>query len=412
MIELIQEFWQVLAEMSPYLLLGFLVAGLLSAWVPRSFIERHLGGRGLWPTLKASLLGIPLPLCSCGVIPVAASLRRHRASKGATTSFLLSTPQTGVDSIMVTLALLGPLYAIYRPIAALITGVAGGLIVDTVEHNGTAAPQTAAEDVACSDGCGEPPTDGPAWRRILEYGFITLPRDIGKSLLIGLAIAALIGALVPHGFFANVLPGVWGMLAMLIVSIPLYVCATGSVPMAAAFIVAGVSPGAALVFLVAGPATNAASITTLWKVLGRRATLTYLGTVAIGALLGGLLLDKLFTMTGLPVADHSMWMPPAWVNTASAIALLAVLGFAMWPRRPAAALEPKPEERLTVLDVQGMTCGHCVSSVTQTLKSQPGVSAAQADLGAGTATIAGRDYDVNRLIAELNGLGFEASHRR
>lgn len=412
MIELIQEFWQVLAEMSPYLLLGFLVAGLLSAWVPRSFIERHLGGRGLWPALKASLLGIPLPLCSCGVIPVAASLRRHRASKGATTSFLLSTPQTGVDSILVTLALLGPLYAVYRPIAALITGVAGGLIVDTVEHNGAAAQETAAEDATLSDGCGEPPTDGPAWRRILEYGFITLPRDIGKSLLIGLAIAALIGALVPHGFFANVLPGVWGMLAMLAVSIPLYVCATGSVPMAAAFIVAGVSPGAALVFLVAGPATNAASITTLWKVLGRRATLTYLATVAVGALLGGLLLDRLFTVTGLPVADHSMWMPPQWVNTASAIALLLILGYAMWPRRPGPALQAQPEEQLTVLEVRGMTCGHCASSVTQTLRSQPGVSAAQADLGAGTATIAGRDYDVNRLIAELNGLGFEASHRQ
>jgi len=142
------EFWAVLAEMAPYLLFGFLVAGLLSAWVPIDFIERHLGGRGLWPTLKASVLGIPLPICSCGVIPVAASLRRHGASRGATTSFLLSTPQTGVDSILVTLGMLGPLYAIYRPIAALITGVGGGMVVDAVDgRNGNDAAADPADDV-------------------------------------------------------------------------------------------------------------------------------------------------------------------------------------------------------------------------------------------------------------------------
>lgn len=139
-ITFMREFWQVLGEMSPYLLFGFLVAGILSAWVPADLIERHLGGRGLWPTLKASLLGIPLPICSCGVIPVAVGLRRHGASRGATTSFLLSTPQTGVDSILVTLGMLGPLYAIYRPIAALVTGVVGGMIVDQVDQrNGEAA---------------------------------------------------------------------------------------------------------------------------------------------------------------------------------------------------------------------------------------------------------------------------------
>jgi len=251
--------------MSPYLLLGFLFAGMLSVWVPANLIERHLGGAGWWPVIKASLLGIPLPICSCGVIPVAASLKKHGASRGATTSFLLSTPQTGVDSIFVTLSLLGPLYAIYRPVAALITGVVGGVIVDAVDRGD--AHQNKAKEV-CTDACCNPGIKDSALKRIWDYGFIALPSDIGKTLLVGLLIAALISAVVPEGFIPESLSGIWAMLAMLLLSIPMYVCATGSVPVAAALIAAGFSPGAALVFLVAGPATNAAAITTIWKILG------------------------------------------------------------------------------------------------------------------------------------------------
>jgi uncharacterized membrane protein YraQ (UPF0718 family) len=134
------EFWEVLGEMAPYLLFGFLVAGILSVYISQKFVERHLGGRGFWAVLKASLFGIPLPLCSCGVIPVAASLRKQGAGKGAVTSFLISTPQTGVDSILVTLSLLGPVYAIFRPVASFIKGVIGGMAVSIFDPEDKPAP--------------------------------------------------------------------------------------------------------------------------------------------------------------------------------------------------------------------------------------------------------------------------------
>ena len=421
-VHFLAEFWQVLAEMAPYLLFGFLVAGLLSVWVPVEFIERHLGGRGLWPTLKASLLGIPLPICSCGVIPVSASLRRHGASRGATTSFLLSTPQTGVDSILVTLGMLGPLYAIYRPIAALITGVGGGLIVDVVDsRNGepaaTGADDTPAEGAACTDDCcSDGASRAGGWLgwlwRALYYGFVTLPRDIAKSLLVGLLIAALISTVVPEGFFADRLTGVWAMLAVMLISIPMYICATSSVPMAAAMIAAGLSPGTALVLLVAGPATNAAAVTTLWKILGPRATVTYLLTVAAGALTGGLVLDGLFTATGTAHAHHGMFMLPGWVNSLSGILLVLMVAYAIWGQRSHAketAMAERPDEVSSVIDVAGMSCGHCVSSVEKALREQAGVKDVEVDLAGGKATVSGNGYRIDDLVAAVNSLGFTAT---
>ena len=227
---IIIEFWDTIAEMSPYLLLGFFVAGLLSVLVSQQLVERHLGGRGLWPLLKASLFGIPLPLCSCGVIPVSISLHKHGASKGSTIAFLLSTPQTGVDSIFVTLSLLGPVFAIFRPIAALVTGLLGGTIVDIFGYSKTEKnkPPEKCTDECCS---GEKKSSGIV--RGLKYGFITLPRDIGKPMLIGLIIAAFISALVPEGFFAEYLgTGIFAMVVMMFLGIPVYVCATASVPVA------------------------------------------------------------------------------------------------------------------------------------------------------------------------------------
>ena len=194
------EFWATVAEMSPYLLFGFFVAGLLSVLISQDFVERHLGGRGVWPLLKASVFGVPLPLCSCGVIPVSMSLHKHGASKGATISFLLSTPQTGVDSIFVTLSLLGPIFAIFRPLAAFVTGIVGGSLVDalTKAREGEDEPRPKCTQECCS-------TDAAPGRfaRAMKYGFVTLPRDIGKAMLVGLAVAALISAIVPEGYFAE-----------------------------------------------------------------------------------------------------------------------------------------------------------------------------------------------------------------
>ena len=323
---IIKDFWSTVAEMSPYLLFGFFVAGLLSVLVSQRLVERHLGGRGLWPLLKASVLGVPLPLCSCGVIPVSMSLHKHGASKGSTIAFLLSTPQTGVDSIFVTLSLLGPVFAIFRPVAALITGLVGGTLVD-IFGQGKKSQDHAPEK--CTDACcGDQKTSKMI--KGLKYGFITLPRDIGKAMLVGLVVAAFISALVPDGYFAEKLgKGIFPLVAMMFLGIPVYVCATASVPVAAALIMKGLTPGAALVFLMTGPATNAASFATIWKVLGKTTAILYLATVAGCALMCGVLLDYAAAGVDFEVAARPGWMLPNVVKSGSAIVLFAVLGFAL-----------------------------------------------------------------------------------
>jgi uncharacterized membrane protein YraQ (UPF0718 family) len=321
------DFWATVADMSPYLLFGFFVAGLLSVLVSQSFVERHLGGRGVWPLLKASIFGVPLPLCSCGVIPVSMSLHKHGASKGATVSFLLSTPQTGVDSIFVTLSLLGPVFAIFRPFAAFATGIIGGSLVDGLTHSQAGQGKKPEK---CTEECCEGGDKAGRFSRGMKYGFVTLPRDIGKAMLVGLAVAALISATVPDDFFAEKLgKGIFAMVVMMFLGIPVYVCATASVPVAAALIMKGLSPGAALVFLMTGPATNAASFATIWKAMGRRTALTYIASVAGCALLSGLLLDYFATGVDFAVGTRPGWMLPNSVKYAAAAVLLAVLSYAI-----------------------------------------------------------------------------------
>ncbi|MBN2136481.1 MAG: SO_0444 family Cu/Zn efflux transporter [Sedimentisphaerales bacterium] len=320
------EFWSTVAEMSPYLLFGFFVAGVLSVLVSQSFVERHLGGRGVWPLLKASVFGVPLPLCSCGVIPVSMSLHKHGASRGSTISFLLSTPQTGVDSIFVTLSLLGPVFAIFRPIAAFATGIIGGELVNVFEAKGPEQERPKP----CTDECCVSAARSGEVRRALKYGFLTLPQDIGKAMLVGLAVAAIISTVVPDDYFADKLGRpIVAMVIMMFLGIPVYVCATASVPVAAALILKGLTPGAALVFLMTGPATNAASFVTIWRVLGRRTAIIYLGSVAFCALAAGITLDRIIGSFQLGIAGAQSWMLPNFVKQGSAIVLLVVLAYAI-----------------------------------------------------------------------------------
>jgi len=359
LLRLVIDFWATVGEMSPYLLFGFFVAGLLSVFVSQKMVERHLGGRGFLPVLKATLVGIPLPLCSCGVIPVAMSLRKHGASRGSTISFLLSTPQTGVDSILVTYSLLGPVFAIFRPLAALVTGLVGGILVDLFGQgpedselrmadggqkteagipradNGAAPnpqsairnPQSEAAGECCC--CHHAVSPGRKFLNGMKYGFLSLPRDIGKPLLIGLVIAALISTVVPDDFFAARLGrGLPAMLVMMLIGIPMYVCASASVPVAAAMILKGLSPGAALVFLITGPGTNAAGLATIWNTLGRRTAILYLLTVAGCALAAGVVLDSIIHSINIGAASHMHHVGPSLVQHVSAVVLLAVLGYA------------------------------------------------------------------------------------
>ena len=328
---IIIDFWDTVAEMSPYLLFGFFVAGILSVLVSQRLVERHLGSRGIWSLVKASILGVPLPLCSCGVIPVSMSLHKHGASKGSTISFLLSTPQTGIDSIFVTLSLLGPLFAVFRPLAAFVTGIVGGALVNVFgqsTEDKIRVPPTKYADECCGG------AENKKIVRGLKYGFVTLPRDIGKAMLVGLVIAAVISALVPDGYFAEKLgTGILAMVVMMLLGIPVYVCATASVPVAAALILKGLTPGAALVFLMTGPATNAASFATIWKVLGRATAITYLAAVAGCALLSGILLDYIAAGVDFEIATRPGWMLPAAVKHIAAVVLLAILTIAIFSKR-------------------------------------------------------------------------------
>ncbi|MHC4221135.1 MAG: SO_0444 family Cu/Zn efflux transporter [Planctomycetota bacterium] len=316
------DFWATVAEMSPYLLFGFLVAGILSVFVSQSVVERHLGGKGIWPLVKASLFGVPLPLCSCGVIPVSMSLHKHGASKASAISFLLSTPQTGADSIFVTLSLLGPLFAIFRPLAAFITGIIGGVLVDVFDKDQESEKHESHECMA--ECCYKNPDKKIV--RVLKYGFVTLPRDIGKAMAVGLIIAAFISALIPEGYFAEHLgTGILAMVIMMFLGIPVYVCATASVPIAAALILKGLTPGAAIVFLMTGPATNAASFVTIWKTLGSRTAITYILTVAGCALLSGILLDHIAAGVDFEVVIAQGAMLPPAIKYASAVILIVIL---------------------------------------------------------------------------------------
>ncbi len=320
-------FWSTVLEMSPYLLFGFFVAGLLSVLVSKKLVERHLGGRGIGPVIKAALFGVPMPLCSCSVIPVTMSLHKHGASKAASVSFLLSTPQTGAENIFVVYSLLGPLFAVFSPIAAFVTGVVGGILVNLLDRSSVAVE---GNEQNCTDECCQPTAPKNKFLAALRYGFIVLPRDIARPLLVGLVIAAFITALVPNDFFAEKLPG--GLLSMLIImilSIPVYVCATASIPIAAAMIMKGLDPGAAFVFLLIGPTTNAAGIATIWKILGHRTAVIYLLAIAGCALAGGSLLN-LLSSGKLPMEMmHHGRMMPLIVQYASAFMLFIVLAFAI-----------------------------------------------------------------------------------
>lgn len=412
------EFWEVLAAMSPYLLLGFLFAGLLSVVIRPQFIERHLGGRGFLPSFKASLFGVPLPLCSCGVIPVAASLRLNGASKGATSAFLISTPQTGVDSIFVTYSLMGLTFAVFRPLAAFVNGLIGGMLVDAFDTNDSDAQKP--HTIKCDDGCEAPqPSKGKIFEA-LRYGFVTLPRDIGKALLIGLIITGLIGALLPSGFFSNALgTGIVAMLAMMLLGLPVYVCATASVPIAVALMMKGATPGAALVFLMTGPATNAAALAMIWKLLGRRSAIIYLISVAVTALCSGIALDFIFN-TVLPQSSFSpMHFMPKAVENACAVVLLLLLFYALLFRRTPKKTEDSSKPHTIRFRISGMNCEHCVRSVSRVI-SESGATDFSVSLEGGFAEIrtaaAGSEskqgsiqaIDTEKVIEKLSALGFDA----
>ena len=272
--------------MAPWLIIGFFIAGIIAVCLPRDFVMRFLGtSGGIKSIIRAVMIGVPLPICSCGVIPISTALRKNGASKGATAGFLISTPQTGIDSILATYALMGPLFAIARPIAAFVTGLAGGCAVHALSNNDALHSATNQQSVP-------PPRN---LRTILWQGYIRLLGGVVKPLSIGLVISALMSVLVPDDFFASTLAGrdYLAMPVMALIGFPMYICSTAAIPIAAALMMKGLSPGAAFVFLMTGPAINAVSITTIASLIGRRATFAYVAVIFIGAILSGAIVNLL-----------------------------------------------------------------------------------------------------------------------
>lgn len=434
-----QEILNLINEMSPYLLLGFGIAGVMHTFVPGHLYSHYLSGHGVRSVLYAAALGIPLPLCSCGVLPTAMSLRREGASKGATTSFLIATPQTGVDSLIATYSLMGLPFAIVRPVAALVTALLGGVLVNLTDHE---KPST--EDIISSH---TPDTRQLTLKEkvlsALRYGYIEMMQDIGRWLVVGLVVAGIITVAVPNDFFSSFAHfPLLGMLLVLVCAIPMYLCATGSIPIAVALMLKGMTPGAALVLFMAGPAVNVASVLVIRKVLGRRTLWVYLAAIVSGALAFALGIDYLLprewfvgSLTQLSAPCHTH-MP--CFNIICSIILLLLLAYALIRRyrRPKSCCVTEGNDvcgcdekydcnapcndtctdecccgcnsftpMVQTFTVTGMQCNHCRASVIRAISNVPGTESVEVDLASGIATVKGTSTRAD-IIRTVEALGF------
>ncbi len=302
------ESWNVLCLSAPYMLLGFFIAGLLKAFIPDDFIVKHLGKDSRGSVVKAALFGIPIPLCSCGVLPTAAGIHKQGASKGATTAFLISTPETGVDSIAVTWALLDPLMALFRPLSAFFTAIVTGQLVRIFDQDVKTGEQIISDSKSFAPDCCNAEKNIIVNRKGImarlqegmQFAFGDLFQDIAKWFFLGVGIAGMITVFISPDIVERWLGNpVVAMLVMLVVGIPLYVCATASTPIVAALVLKGLNPGAALVFLLAGPATNAAALSVIAKVIGKRSTAIYLVGIMISSFVLGFAVDAIYSITDL-----------------------------------------------------------------------------------------------------------------
>lgn len=401
-------------EMAPYLLFGFLVAGILNEFITPEKIARHLGRSSFGSVFKAALFGVPLPLCSCGVIPPTMALRKGGASPGAVLSFLIATPTSGVDSIAATYSLMGPFFAAYRVAASFFAAILTGTVANVLKLPG-------GEPVEKSIGTDDHDLS-PLWKRILRvfhFGFIKLISDIGKWLVIGILIGGAITYFLPADFFSSTLrSGLVNILLMLVVAVPLYVCATGSIPIAAALMLKGLNPGAAFVFLLAGPATNSVTITVISKLLGKKSTIVYLAGIIFSSVALGLLLDLLWNRLGLGIAfahhhHHHHQLLPMWLQWGSAVALLSLLAIPSISAFIKKFMKPQPlsvsTDMTSTLYVPGMTCNNCVAHVKKAAESVDGVEQVAVDLKTKKVEIHHADRATREKITKaIHEAGYEA----
>ena len=418
-----KEILDLVNEMSPYLLLGFLLAGLMHTFIPTHLYHRYLGQPSFRSVVNAMLLSLPVPLCSCGVIPTAMSLRKQGASKGATVSFLIATPQTGIDSIIATYSLMGLPFALLRPIAAIVTSLLGGQLTNWLDNNNLQQSTIHGENEF------EHRTTG-IWNRLRQafhYAFVEMMQDIGRWLVMGLLIAGIITVFVPDSFFA-LLAGntLLSILVVLVCAVPMYLCATGSIPIAVALMMKGLSPGTALVLLMAGPAVNVASMLVVRKVMGLRTLLIYLLSVVGGAITFALsvdfLLPRQWFTSHLEEMHTCCHEHTEWFNIICSVVLLLLLLNALYRRYfhkqgcghhhchchdESCHCADHEKESLT-LHITGMSCNHCKTNVENIIRAVPGVTKVEVNLNDGQAIINGSaSLDSIRQAVESIGFGIK-----
>jgi len=395
--------WNLIIEISPFLLFGFFISGILSIYLTVDTIKKYLGKDSLSSVIFASVLGVPLPLCSCGVIPVSAYLKKHGATKASTSSFLISTPQTGVDSIFITYSLLGPVLAIYRPIVALLSGILGGSLTHFMDKNENKVDFDKCEDVCCDES-----ENSSKLMRIFNYGFIRLPLDIVTPLILGLFVSSIIAIFIEPNYFELYGSGITGMIIMLLLGLPTYVCATASVPIAFILYTKGFSLGALLVFLMSGPATNITTISVCWKILGKKSTIIYLSTIIISSISAGLFLDYIVPQLNIQNSSYQVsHLIGKNMHILCGCILVGILLNSIRMKLFDTKSNMKVSEKNTNIFVEGMTCSHCEESIQKTLMKLSGVSSVIANSKTGQVIIQGDTFSDKEVNKEINELGFK-----
>ncbi len=410
--EFINAVWSTILALAPSLIFGLLIAGILHVFVKKDRISAHLGRPGFRSSMKAALIGVPLPLCSCGVLPAALGLRRDGASKGAVTSFLISTPQTGVDSIAVTWGVLGWPVALAKVIAAFLAGVIGGTIADKTGNG--------FENEGKATGCTRVET-GSIPSRVWNYFFGTIFRDIYRWLALGIIVSALITTFLEPGQLSEytVLGGPLGLLAALAIGIPLYVCSIASVPIAAGLIYAGFPVGSALVFLMAGPATNAATMGAVRKSLGARVFLIYILTViGVSLAAGGVLNSLNISVSGIQHTGHAVSSITSFLMTGAGILLIA--GIAWFAVRDILRYLSKMSRSDKAgsafqMRIEGMGCSSCEMKVTNALSEIPGVLNVTVSASGGNALLnidRSGDFNPGMAVRAVEQTGYTVMEER
>ncbi len=441
MINLLIEIWSLFLEMAPYMIFGLFFVGVLHLFFTKALVLRHIGDNSLLSVFKAAIFGIPLPLCSCGVIPTAVYMKKNGAANSATTSFLISTPQTGIDSIIATYGMMGWVFAIFRPIAALIMGLTGGMLVAAFDKKkpvnqspdklkltqdvtgmfsiiGQAPTTNQTKGETCSDGsCGcesneEKAPEGHKLNRMFKYAFVEFLDDISIQFIAGVVISGLIAYFIPDNFFEQetLNSGILGMLLMIVVGIPMYICATASIPIAVTLMLKGFSPGVAFVFLAVGPATNAASLTILMNTLGKKIVSIYLASVMILSIFMGYILDYIFSFLDfspkLMIMDHQHELLSDEIKLVAGLAFGFLLFASIYRKY---FRKPKKEiimDSTQEFNIEGMSCNHCTNNVESAVKDLPGVTDVKVNLTEKKAVVAG-DIPKHKIIEAIEKIGYK-----